>query len=180
MDDQKLVYLCRQGDAEALSRIYDTHREHLLILAMTLTGSMTDAEDVLHDTFLGFVRNLRSFRLTGTLKGYLSICVANQARNHRTRASYRKTAGLDQAEQLTAEQFDPVEGAIGNEYVHLLSQAMCQLPLEQREVVALHLFSELPFKEIAKHVHAPLSTIKSRYRYGIMKLQSILSHEALP
>jgi len=177
MNDHDMIERCKKGDCEALGELYDEYREHLLILAIALLGRMDEAEDVLHDMFVNFVGRLRAFRLTGSLKGYLSICVANQARNHRKRAAYRVAVDLDEAKEMVSGKASPAQVAISNEYVQLLGKAMSRLPLEQREAVALHLHCDMSFKEIARHIKSPVSTVKSRYRYGTTKLRSILNKE---
>jgi RNA polymerase sigma-70 factor (ECF subfamily) len=58
-----------------------------------------------------------------------------------------------------------------------LSQAVAQLPEEQREVVLLRLTAGLRFREIAELQQASLNTVQGRYRYGLDKLRSTLNGE---
>ena len=81
MEDTLLVFQSRRGSREALTRIYEKYKADLLLLAMGLLNDKAAAEDVVHDVFLSFVRTLDSFRLTGSLKGFLLTCTANHARN---------------------------------------------------------------------------------------------------
>ena len=81
MEDKLLVLRCQRGSREALTRIYEKYKADLLLLALGLLNDKAAAEDVVHDVFLSFVRNLDQFRLTGSLKGYLLTCAANHARN---------------------------------------------------------------------------------------------------
>lgn len=177
MQDQQLIDECKRGNTQALCRIYRKYRKSLLVLAVALTGSMTDAEDVLHDTFLRFVRNLDDFELTGRLKAYLSVCVANQARNLLKRSRYRQAAGFETIELMVSGQEGPQQRAMCNETLRLLSGALSQLPIEQREVIALHHQGSMTLAAIARQRHVSVATIKSRYRYGILKLRSILKQE---
>jgi RNA polymerase sigma-70 factor, ECF subfamily len=155
MEDHLLIKRCRQGDSNALCRIYDKYRESLLVLAMALTGNANEAEDVLHDVLLSFARNLDTFRLTGKLKAYLAVCVVNQTRNHLKRAKYRRAVNLDQLEVKAASQSGPVSTAVCNEQLHLISQAMIQLSLEQRSVIVLHIHAGMTFRSIAKQQDVP-------------------------
>lgn len=54
---------------------------------------------------------------------------------------------------------------------------MEQLPFEQREVVALHMYGDLTFRAIGSQQGVPPETVKSRYRYGLKKLRLILNSE---
>jgi len=76
MEDKLLVYRCKRGSDEALTRIYQKYKADLLLLGMALLNDRTVAEDVVHDVFVSFVQGLDRFRLTGSLKGFLLTCVA--------------------------------------------------------------------------------------------------------
>jgi DNA-directed RNA polymerase specialized sigma24 family protein len=55
-----------------------------------------------------------------------------------------------------------------------LSEALKQLPYEQREVVCCHVEMGIPLRRIAVLQNVPLNTVKGRYRYGIEKLRVLL------
>ena len=59
-------------------------------MATALLADKSEAEDVVHDVFVGFIGSAGRFRLTGRLKGYLATCVANRARN-RNKMTWRFT-----------------------------------------------------------------------------------------
>jgi RNA polymerase sigma-70 factor (ECF subfamily) len=177
MEDKLLVYRCKRGSDEALTRIYQKYKADLLLLGMALLNDNAAAEDVVHDVFVSFVQRLDDFRLTGSLKGFLMTCTANQARNRnkaeRRRAHPEDGAGADRALRTG----EPVDSLVCNEQLERLSGAMAELPFEQREVVMLHLHSSMTFDAIAQSGGISVNTAKSRYRYGIDKLRSIFNGE---
>ncbi|UCE47906.1 MAG: sigma-70 family RNA polymerase sigma factor, partial [Phycisphaerales bacterium] len=67
--------------------------------------------------------------------------------------------------------------AVHSELSEQLGHAMAQLPYEQREIIILHLQSKMRFRQIAKSKGVSANTIRSRYRYGLNKLRSILNGE---
>ena len=79
--DKKLVRRIQHGDKDALRILYVEHKDFLLTLANALLHDSALAEDVVHDVFVTFTRNIAAFRLTGSLKGYLAACAANEARS---------------------------------------------------------------------------------------------------
>jgi len=193
MEDKLLVLRCRRGSREALTRIYEKYKADLLLLAMGLLNDKTAAEDIVHDMFLSFVRHLDSFRLTGSLKGYLLTCVANQARNWNKAERVRGRLGVPASagsappeggtpnrglDDATRDGVDaPLETLVCNEQLEMLSGALAELPFEQREILMLHLHGQMTFRTIAKARQISTNTAKSRYRYGIDKLRSILNGE---
>jgi len=148
----------------------------MLTLAVSLLNDVGTAEDVVHDVFVSFAQSAEKLRLNGNLRGYLTTCVANLARD-RIRAKRRQTIGLDKAEPVSLDLNNPLHSLIGDEQLKRLSDAMAQLPYEQREVITLHLQGEITFKAIAKSQNISINTIQSRYRYGLDKLRSLLDSE---
>jgi len=107
----------------------------------------------------------------------LLTCVANRARNKNRANQQRKTVGLDQAEPIVSHSKTPEQWIICSEELRQWSDAMAQLPYQQREVVILHLRAGMKFRQIAKLQGISINTIKGRYRYGLDKLRSILNGE---
>jgi RNA polymerase sigma-70 factor (ECF subfamily) len=175
MEDRLLVFQCKRGSREALTRIYEKYKADLLLLAMALLNDKTAAEDVIHDVFLSFVRNLDAFRLTGSLKGYLMTCAANHARNWNKAERVRLRGAGRTAESATQSVDGPLEALACNEQLEVLSSAMADLPFEQREALMLHLHGQMTFQAIARARQISTNTAKSRYRYGVDKLRSILN-----
>jgi DNA-directed RNA polymerase specialized sigma24 family protein len=54
---------------------------------------------------------------------------------------------------------------------------MLALPYEQREVVALRVYGQLTFREIAALRGASIKTVQSRYGYALDKLRLALDGE---
>jgi DNA-directed RNA polymerase specialized sigma24 family protein len=68
LEDKYLVWRFKRGSPDALRRIYGKYRDDLLRIACSLLGTTGDAEDVVQDTFLYFVKSQERFQLTGNLR----------------------------------------------------------------------------------------------------------------
>ena len=174
--DRYLVHRAREGDSEAFCRIYEKYRDSLLVSAIALSNDVNIAEDSVQDTFVYFAEHLDGFSLTGTLKGYLATCVANRVRYH-IRSKRRRFSGMEEAEEIQSNLCEPSDGIILNEQLKKLAMALTKLPPEQREVIVLHTQGKMKFRAIAKSLNISLNTVKSRYRYGIGKLRTLLKTE---
>ena len=174
IDEKILVWRFNRGSKDALRRIYEKYKDDLLGLAVTILRDRSAAEDVVHDVFVAFAGTVGTFRLSGTLKGYLSTCVANGARD-RNRLRSGWDVGLDGAEAADSDSDGPVDYAIGREQSGRLEDLLARLPYEQREVVVLHLHHGMRFREIAGALGVSINTVQSRYRYGLDKLRSIMN-----
>ena len=122
-----------------------------------------------------------NLRVTGNLKSLLATSVVNRARNYR-RDTYRYHGIPWRSKTRVARRnaCEPQQWAIVSEQLQSLSEAMAQLPDEQREAVALHLGAEMSFPEIARIQNASVNTVQGRCRYGLEKLRSLLNSEARP
>ena len=174
IDEKILVWRFNRGSKDALRRIYEKYKDDLLGLAVTLLQDRSLAEDVVHDVFVSFAASTGTFQLSGTLRGYLSTCVANGARD-RNRLRAGRNVGLDAAEPTDCDFAGPLESAAGREESGRLEDLLARLPYEQREVIVLHLHHEMRFRQIADALGVSTNTVQSRYRYGLDKLRSILN-----
>jgi RNA polymerase sigma-70 factor (ECF subfamily) len=185
LEDKLLIWKFNQGDTNALCRIYQKYRSCLLRVAMVLLNDRGGAEDVLHDVFVDFAETAGGFRLRGSLKGYLSICVANLARDKNREARRHEVAqpeigegaGLSGTEPDSSVESGPYRCAVGRELMEKVNYALSQVPFEQRETIVLHLQGEMRFREIAAAKGISVNTVLSRYRYGMEKLHSNLDGE---
>ena len=177
LEDKLLVWKFKLGSADALRRIYEKYKNDLLTLAVALTRDRATAEDVLHDVFVSLVESSEKIKLNGNFKSYLSTCVANRARNKNRSKQQRQTVGLSEAEPIISDLNAPDHWIICSEEMKQWSNAMAQLPYEQREAVILHLRAKMKFRQIAKLQDVSISTVQGRYRYGLDKLRSMLNDE---
>lgn len=173
-EDRLLIRRMQQGDPEALRRIYEKYKDQLMTVAVCLLSDPLGAEDCLHDVFVTFAGHIGKFRLNGSLKGYLAICIANRARDV-LRSKARQAVPLDLADRAEARTPIPPMELIDREELSLLWAALSALPYEQREVVVMRLQGQPGFRQIAQYLGVPVNTVKSRYRYGLEKLREALN-----
>ena len=174
IEDRALVWRFNRGDLDAMRRIYEKHRTSLMRVAAALLRDRNFVEDVVHDVFVSFAQTAGRFELSGSLKAYLSVCVANRARDVNRSQSQRETQCADELDPPT-ERPDPETQTMSHEMSAAIDSALAGLPEEQREVVVLHLQCELPFRRIAELRGISVNTATSRYRYAVEKLRTAVN-----
>jgi len=177
IEDRLLIRRFNAGDMDALRRIYEKYKPALLGVAGALLDDAAAVEDVLHDVFVRFASQGGRFRLSGSLKGYLAICVANRARNVNRKNRRIVSERLATVSLRAVHEPDSLKAVANAEQRQAVALALVQMPLEQRQVVVLHVLGSLRFREIARQTGVSIHTIQSRYRYGLEKLQSLLNGE---
>jgi len=178
IEDKLLVWKFKNGNNDALCRIYEKYKDNLLRLATALSNETSAAEDIVHDVFVSFAQSAEKLKVSGNLKSYLATCVANRVRNWNRARQRQETAGLNEAQSAASNSNRPEQWIVENEQLRQLNNALAQLPYEQREAISLHLQGGMKFREIAKSQDVSTSTIQSRYRYGLDRLRSLLDNEA--
>ncbi|MBN1816063.1 MAG: sigma-70 family RNA polymerase sigma factor [Sedimentisphaerales bacterium] len=69
--EEVLLEQIRSGDQQAWSQLVVRYRGRLLSFARTKLGRREDAEDIIQDTFIGFLTGLGSFRADAGIETYL-------------------------------------------------------------------------------------------------------------
>jgi len=156
-----------------LERLYDEHAQALYAFLITVTRDEPDTRDLLQELFIKLARrpelldgvtNERPFLLR--LAHNAAIDLARR-RNARERSCQRLAS---EAGSVFVSSDDPDEQA----FRLALTEALGDLPAEQRAVVHLKLWEGLRFDAIAEALGIPPNTAASRYRYGLDKLRERL------
>jgi len=172
--EMQLVWRFNRGHTDALREIYEQHKHDLVTLATTLLIDKSEAEDVVHDVFVGFIQTGGRFRLTGSLKGFLFTCVANRARNRNKSQRKQTSDEAAVAEPATPDNERADLAAMFVEELKHVGEALAELPYEQREAVVLRLRGGMRFRAIALMQGVSINTVQGRYRYGLDKLKTLL------
>jgi RNA polymerase sigma factor (sigma-70 family) len=176
LEDKLLIWKFKGGSSEALCRIYRKYGDYLLALAVALLKDVNAAEDVVHDVFCKFIESREKLRLAGNLKSFLTTCVVNLTRD-KLRARKAQACDPNEVAMSFIDTNEPDHDAIFGEQALKLNRAMAQLAYEQREVIMLRLRGGMKFREIAGLQGISINTAKSRYRYGLEKLRTLLSDQ---
>lgn len=178
IEDELLKLRFKLGRADALRRIYEKYLNYLLSVAMAFLNDAPAAEDIVHDVFVALAQSPGTFRLHGSLKDFLAICVANRARD-------RLRQGKRQAHRLAVQvgpepQSERAEDTlVCDERTKQIYEALARLPDEQRETIVLRIKAEMKFRQIAEIQNVSYVAVQARYRRGIDKLREILDGRLL-
>ncbi len=177
--DQATLARVADGELDALETLYDRYRAMAYAIALRITGDATTAEDVLQDAFLGAWRHADRYVVgRGSVKTWLLAIVHHRAIDAVRRR--RPTTELPEPETPTPtpeplrmpDVFAEVAGRLDAEAVR---GALWALPDVQREALELAYFGGLSQTEVAERTGAPLGTVKSRMRLGLLSMRRTLA-----
>src|SRR6266851_7244794 len=138
-----LIAEARAGSPDALSALYLEHGVALFGLAYRLVGAREDAEDVVHDVFVGLPEALRRYEERGSFGGWLKRVTARVALMKLRSGKRRREVALDnaagQAEPPATSERDGLQAAV--------------------DTLPDHLRSVLVLKEIEGYGHAEIAEL---------------------
>lgn len=169
--DRGLLEALVHGDGAAVEELYRRHRIAVFNLAWQLIGDRGVAEDALQDVFVRLVEGAARDRVRD-VRAYLRSAVLNRSRDLVRRRRTQRADACDPAEAVDAP--GPADAAVSSERVVEVNRALQRLPLEQREVVVLHVFEGMAFRAIGQALGISANTAMSRYRYAKAALRSLL------
>ncbi len=145
----------------------------LILFARQWVPSIADAEDVVQTAFVKFWRRQPDAQPEHYPLLYSAVrtTALDLLRGEHRRA--RREA--DPAVEVLREDqpfFDA--GIEQRETAAVVEEAMRRLPAEQREVLALRIWGELTFAEIAETLGESINTVASRHRYALDALRRIM------
>ena len=153
-----------QADVNArAAEILDTHGNAILRCAYSYLHNMADAEEVLQDTLIQFLKTAPAFMSQEHEKAWLLRVTANICKNRLAYNRVRQTDELN--EELAAE---------GREDLSFVWEAVRQLPERYREAVHLFYYEGLSTRQIASVLDRSEATIRSDLYRGREQLKRIL------
>ncbi|MFO0700304.1 MAG: sigma-70 family RNA polymerase sigma factor [Nitrospira sp.] len=174
----QLITLTAQGDQAALATFYDRTSPQVFGFVYKILNNREAAEEVTLDVYTQVWRQAHTYDQTRGTPGAWLMTLA------RTRAIDRFRAGaieqgrlesLEAVELFASPDETPEQDVEGQERRRYVQQALAVLTSEQRQSIALAYFYGLSQSEIAEKLQLPLGTVKTRIRFGMIRLREALA-----
>lgn len=168
----QLLEACRKGERTAQYEIYKLYSKAMFNTACRILNDVSEAEDVLQESFLEALTGIANYRRESTFGAWLKRIVVNKSIN----ALKKK--------KLIAMDTEDLEGIAGGEEpgftdemklnVDEIMRAVEMLPDGYRVVFSLYLIDGYDHEEIAGILGISVSGSKSQLNRAKLKLQKIL------
>ncbi|MBO1332591.1 sigma-70 family RNA polymerase sigma factor [Streptomyces sp. VRA16 Mangrove soil] len=175
-DLQEQLALVAQGDREAFSVIYEAVAAPVFGVVCKLLRDHAQSEEVAQEVFVKVWRTAARYRADrGTVLNWV-LTLAHRRTVDRIRsveaaaARDHRVALLDQVPEFD-EVSEQVEEQLEREQLRRCLRSLSEI---QRQSVTLAYYQGLTYKEVAEALSAPLGTIKTRLRDGLIRLRDCL------
>ena len=196
-DTQELLHEAGNGNAEAVNRLLDRHRESLrqmirFRLDRALAGRI-DASDVVQDVLLEASQRFEAFLRDPKLPFHLWLRqlakdrIIDMHRRHRvarrrsvdrerslTAPEYADRSSLDLAAQLRDPELTPAAATIRRELERRFLTALQELDDDDREIIVMRHVEHLGNSEVAQAMGITQPAAGMRYLRALRKLRAVL------
>jgi RNA polymerase sigma-70 factor (ECF subfamily) len=164
-DDTELLEQIGRGDQAAFRTLLDRHARYLYGVAHAMSGSATEAEDLVQETLVGALNG--RFRGESSVRTWLVRILVNRVRMWR-RSGKRHSGNVS----LDASPLEPASagdssrsgGSVGSAVDAKidLTAMLAQLSPEHRQVIILRELEGMTYEQMAETLHVPRGTVESR------------------
>ena len=142
------------------------HRRAIEAYVKFKVSDREDAQDILQETWLAAYLHFTELRDPTRVKPWL-LSIARSRMNDYFRAKARKLEiPLEELEETIS-----TGGLLSHEEKHIVHDVLERLRNQEKQILYLYYFKELPQEEIASRLKVPLGTVKSRLHYAKEKFR---------
>jgi RNA polymerase sigma-70 factor (ECF subfamily) len=175
IDEAEIIGRVLGGDREAFAVLVDAYKGPVFSLALRMTGSIQDADDLTQESFLRAFQFLGRFRAGERFFPWLYTVSLNVIRNHlrKAKALPEETVGNE-----VPDATDPRgDAANGREKGRRLQGYLLRLSVPVREVLVLRFYEGLGFEDIAAVTGDSLSSAKMKVYRGLEKIRVMMEED---
>lgn len=161
----------RAGEAAALAAAYQLHAGPLLRTLRGFLGDDADAEDTLHDLFVGLPEALRRYEDRGLFGAWLRRVALRLALQRLRRRDRRREVSLDHGAPAISPGADTLPDRL------LVEQALATLPDGLRTVVVLRELEGWSHRDIAGFLGLSDGAVMTRHCRAMKRLRLLLEDQ---
>jgi RNA polymerase sigma-70 factor, ECF subfamily len=155
----ELIERACRGDREAHGSLIRIYQARVYAVCRAFAGP--DAEDCAQDTLLKLLTSLDRFdRSAGATLGAFALRIARNVCIDRARSARVRAGAAADPERVASSARTDALGDVQQD--ELVRAAVLGLPDDQRAAVALRIWGELDYLEIAAIEDVPIGTVRSR------------------
>lgn len=158
MTSKELDVLVRKylkGDSFAFDEIYNETQTSVYLSIRTYLKDQQIIEDLMQDTYVRAIQNITKYKLGTNFKAWISCIARNIAINYYNKEKKVELVEIDNP-VLSVENSDSK-----------LDYYLSFLEGVERDIVIYHIVLDMKFKDIAKIVELPQSTVFAKYKTAI-------------
>jgi len=178
MTDEELMNLVRDDDLKHLGVLFDRYHVKLYNYFSKISHDKTLSEDLVQIVFERIIKSRKSYKGTGTFKGWIFRIARNALMDHykSIKVKINKNVSVDLLDMTELDEATEKEITLANS--KKLKIAMDQLKEEHKEILVLTRFQNLNYKEAAVVIGLSENAVKARVFRAMKSLREIYFNKA--
>ncbi|WP_298238542.1 RNA polymerase sigma-70 factor [uncultured Algibacter sp.] len=178
LDDSVLAKNIKKGDRKSFKALFKRYYKMLLDYAMTFTGDMQEAEDIVQQTFIILWTNRQKINAEKSLKSYLYSITRNTYIDT-YRKQKRRESFFDEIKERALNSRINDDSEIIEQRILKLKSVIELLPERCKEVLQMNKIEGLKYREIADQLKISIKTVESQMRIAYQKIREAFKDDDL-
>ncbi len=171
MDEKTLIKALRKGNEAAVQQLIQQYYPPVYRYVCTKVTNQADAQDILQETFLRFMKQIPTYRIQEKLAGYLYRIASSCCIDHLRKEQRHRHLPIE--EEILPNEISFQEIMMQSfEYEHL-HRLLLLLPNEEQDIIYFYYLKQMNFREISELLDIPQSTLKSRHARALIHLRNL-------
>jgi len=178
--DSKLVAMYINGDESVLEKLLHRHRDKIFGFIYSKVRNQELTEDLFQDTLFKVVRTLKKGKyieegkfLSWVIRIAHNIIIDHYRKQNKMKNVY-ESEDFSMFDILHDDDLDAEKQMIRKQMIAKIRILIEQLPSDQKTVLKMRMYEELPFQEIAEKTQVSINTALGRMRYALINIRKII------
>jgi RNA polymerase sigma-70 factor, ECF subfamily len=179
MSEMELLKRYASGDEDAFQELVKQYKDSVYAFLRRFLNRSDMVDDVFQDTFMQLYVSRNTFDLSKPLRPWVFTIAANKAKDALRRNQRLDSTNLgsmfdseessidDVLNTLDYDAHMPYDDLIKDETAASVKRVVSRMPEKLPEILILGYFHKFPYAEIAKILHVPVGTVKSRLHTAV-------------
>jgi RNA polymerase sigma-70 factor (ECF subfamily) len=172
--DEQLIAWVAGGDASCLGSLFERHNKAVYQYCLQMIRHRQQAEDLTQEVFLKILGKAKSFRGSGSYKGWMFNIARNVTLDYMRSAKRRGTStSLDEVTEPMLENRSPEQTVAGRQSMSVLAKALASLPASVQETIWLGRFEVDSYEELGIALGCKAGTARVRMHRAMQQLNAV-------
>ena len=167
ISDEALMLRVKDGDHRSFEELLKRYERQLMNFVYRQLGDYDSSRDLVMETFLRIYRAASRYEPRAKFSTYIYQVTRNVCINEYRKRELRKTDSLDEMDeasgmQIASDDLNPAEELEQKERQSMVRRALAELTEDQRTIIVLAEYQDMPYDRIAEVMGCSVGTVKSR------------------
>ncbi|MCT8978817.1 RNA polymerase sigma factor [Clostridium sp. CX1] len=176
MELKNLIDRCKLGEKEAFRELFQGIEKEALATAYLISGNRGISEDILQETYIKCIREIKNLRNEGAFKTWFFKIMIRTGWDLCNKHSRIVPVDIENQRQVHLHGFQYEDDIANCELKLTVHNAINKLNDKLKAVVILYYFNDMSVEEVAKILGCFKTTVKSRLFYARNQLKEELQH----